>query len=190
MSISRMRIGAGALKARKVGRPPGPGTRPLLAGIRKSLFDILSPRLPGAQVLDAFAGTGSFGLEALSRGAESAVLVELDATAVRFLRESAATLGVAPRARIVAGEAGAVMRGMAEAGDRFGIVMLDPPFAQDRAPELLGAAAGVLAPGGIVVLRLPTHRRLPAGAASLVLVRNNRYGISGVGFYERDKEQA
>ena len=184
-----MRIGAGALKARKVGRPPGPGTRPLLAGIRKSLFDILSPRLAGAHVLDAFAGTGSFGLEALSRGADLAVMVELDPTAVRFLKESAATLGVAARARVVAGEAGATMRGMAEAGDRFGIVMLDPPFGQDRAPELLIAADGVLAPGGVVVLRLPAHRRLPAGAHDLALVRHNRYGVSSVGFYERGKER-
>ena len=186
--ISKLRIGAGALKARPVGREPGPGTRPLLAGIRKSLFDILGPRLPGAAVLDVFAGTGSFGLEALSRGAASAVLVEMDHEAVRWLKESVATLGLGDRARIVPAEAGATLRALAAAGERFGVVMLDPPFAQDRAAELLAGAAGVLAPGGIVVLRLPVHRRLPAGADALALVRHNRYGVSGVGFYEREGE--
>lgn len=183
---SRIRIGGGALNRKAVGPAPGGGTRPLLARIKKSLFDILSPDLAAARVLDAFAGTGAFGLEALSRGAASAVLVELDAGACTALRRSVGELGLAGRARVLQAEAGATLRAFAAAGDRFRVVFLDPPFAQDRAAELLAAAAGVLDPGGTAVLRLPVHRRLPAGGDGLTLVRHNRYGISSVGFYRKE----
>ncbi len=183
-----MRIGGGALKRRSVGGGPQPGTRPLLARIRKSLFDILGPGLKGARVLDAFAGTGSFGLEAVSRGAAEAVLVEMNPAACGALREAARGLGVGDRVRVVQADVEAALRSLAGEENRFGVVLLDPPFALERSAELLAGAAGVVAPHGTVMLRLPVARRLPPGANGLTLIRHNRYGISAVGFYRAKGE--
>src|SRR5207253_6292631 len=96
-----MRIIAGAYKGRRLATPRGATTRPTADQVRIALLDTLMPWLPGARVLDLFAGAGSVGLEALSRGAAHATLVERDARAVDALRVNVATLGVETAARVI-----------------------------------------------------------------------------------------
>src|SRR5436853_753972 len=97
-----MRIIAGEFRGRKLLPPEGLVTRPVTDRVKQSLFDILTPLLPDARVYDCFAGTGTMGLECLSRGAASAVFFEADRSAVARLRKNIAALGVEDRGRVIA----------------------------------------------------------------------------------------
>lgn len=181
-----LRILSGEFRGRSLTESRAKGVRPPLARARRSLLDALAPRIPGARVLDVFAGTGSLGLECLSRGAASAVLVEGDGAAAKALKLSIADLGLATRARVVRADAFSALRRLGESGPAFELAFLDPPFADERGPEILALAAPVMEPGGMVMLRHPAGRPLPAKAGALVLVRTIRYGASTAGLYDKE----
>ncbi len=175
-----MRIVAGEFRGRRLVAPRGTATRPTSDRVRESLFSILGP-LDGEAVLDLFAGTGALGVEALSRGAASVVAVECDRSAVRAIRTNADALDLGDRLRVVARGWREGLRAEAEAGRRFDLVLVDPPY--DLMPTLtldLGPAiAAVLAPGGVVVLEhargaMMGVRGLPDIAVSRETTR--RYG--------------
>ena len=125
-----LRIIAGEHRGRLIEAPPGEGTRPMLDRVREALFSTLAAQLgerfEGSRVLDLFAGSGSLGLEALSRGAASARLVERDAKVVRVLRENVATLRLVERAHIVGADA--LASASWGASERYDIVFFDPPY--------------------------------------------------------------
>jgi len=180
-----VRIGSGGMRGRAIATPAGKGTRPLLARIKKSLFDILRPRLPGARILDVFAGSGTFGIEALSQGAASAVLVESDRAAARLITGNAERLGVADRISVVLGDGANAMRDLSGGGGAFEVIFLDPPFSLDLDIQLLEAAGSLLDPEGVAVIRIPSKRALPSAAGNLALAREKVYGVSRLGFYRR-----
>jgi len=134
-----MRIIAGALKGRRLTTPKGDTTRPTADQVRIALMDTLMPRLPGARVLDLFAGTGALGLEALSRGAAAATFVEQDAKALAILRANVDALGAAEAVRIVKGDALKYARGLG-AGS-FDLAFADPPYGKGLARALAEAFA-------------------------------------------------
>lgn len=129
----RLRIVAGKWRSRLLEIVDEPGLRPTPERIRETLFNWLAPRIEGANCLDLFAGTGVLGLEALSRGAARAVLVEKSRRAADRLQSSIDALG-ANDARLVRGDALEFLHQWQ--GEPFDIVFLDPPFAADLLPEL------------------------------------------------------
>jgi 16S rRNA (guanine966-N2)-methyltransferase len=155
-----VRISAGRFKGRAL--PAAGGARPAPGRLKTSLFSVLADRLEGAHVLDVCAGVGALGLEALSRGAASVVLVERDARAVRALLAWLADAGVGAEARVLRRDA---LRGALPPGP-FDLVFLDPPFAlwadEGLARDLLGRALTVLARGGLLVVKLPGRQEIPA----------------------------
>jgi len=129
------RIIAGEFGGRRLAVPPGNTTRPTADRVREAWMSILAPRLPGAIVLDLFAGSGALGLEAVSRGAESAVFVERSIKALDLIRRNIDLLGVADRIRIVRGDA---LRFAAELGaGAYDVAFADPPYADDAAERLV-----------------------------------------------------
>ncbi len=180
-----MRIIAGSLKGRRLSSPSWEGLRPTSDKLRETLFNILAPRISGAQVLDGYAGTGALGIEALSRGAARVVFVERDRRAEALIEENLARCGIAEGYAIIRGSAVRVfdtLRGQA-ASHPFDIVLLDPPY--DEPPDRVIAAAGdVLAQDGIVVLEHARKRRAPEAAGRLVRAREGRAGDSALAFYE------
>ncbi len=157
-----MRIIAGEFRGRKLLGPLSDTTRPITDRVKQSLFDILAPMMARAVVYDCFAGTGSMGLESLSRGAAEAVFFERDRTAVARLKRNIDTLGMNVRARIVSRDIfqwfASAEACPSEAG-HADVIFLDPPYrfltAQADDLRLLGSrlAACHLAPGGVVVFR-------------------------------------
>jgi 16S rRNA (guanine(966)-N(2))-methyltransferase RsmD len=184
--MGRMRIGAGGMRGRRLRAPVGTGTRPVLARIKKSVFDLLQPRMKGARVLDLFAGAGTFGLEALSRGAASVVLVEKGGQALAAIRDNVHALDKGAVAKVVPADAFALPEGFGGGAAGFDIMFIDPPFADSRDGELLEIAARLLGPRGVVVLRVPVGRALASRHAGLVMAREKLYGESRVGFYRRE----
>jgi 16S rRNA (guanine(966)-N(2))-methyltransferase RsmD len=188
-----LRIGSGVLRGRRLATPGA--SRPPLALLRKSLFDILAPRLPGARILDVYAGSGSLGLESVSRGAARVDFVEESGEACRILADNVARTGLAGTAaascpascRVICREALVGMRELEKAEVMYDVVFLDPPFADERDGELLSAASRLVEPGGVVILRIPARRTLPPVRDALRLIRHNRYGASLVGVYAREE---
>jgi 16S rRNA (guanine966-N2)-methyltransferase len=185
------RIVAGTARGIRL-EAPGPATRPLADRVKQTLFAILQPDLPGAAVLDLFAGSGAAGLEALSRGAAHATFVERDASAAAVIATNLGRTHLAgERARIVRAEAIAWLRsaGAAAAGP-FDIVVLDPPYAET---ELLAAALAAvephLAPGARVVAKHFWRDPPPAAVGLLASERERRFGETMLTFYRRQEDR-
>jgi 16S rRNA (guanine966-N2)-methyltransferase len=176
-----MRIIAGAAKGRRLEAPTS-GTRPLTGRVKEALFSILGERVPGASVLDLYAGSGSFGLEALSRGAASVVFVERDGEAVEVLERNAAAVGLGGEVRV-----SDVATFLAGAGPGFDLVLVDPPYAMEDAEvdTVLKLVGERLSEGGTVAV----HRRVggPAPEAdNLRLTDRRRYGDTELWLYEKE----
>jgi 16S rRNA (guanine(966)-N(2))-methyltransferase RsmD len=178
-----MRIIAGSLKGRRLKAPTWDGLRPTSDKLRETLFNILAPRIGGARVLDAYAGTGAAGLEALSRGAASVTFVERDARAQALIADNLAHCGVADGYVIIRADMARALDELRAAGLTFDIALLDPPYDQSADREL-AALADLLAPGGVAVLEHPRRRAAPEGAGSLRRTRNVVSGDSALTFYE------
>ena len=156
----RLRIVAGNWRSRLLDIADVEGLRPTSERVRETLFNWLAPRIHGARCLDLFAGTGALGLEALSRGARSALFVERSAVAARQLRKNIDLLD-AEGARVCQMNASDYLQ--EEKSDRFDIVFLDPPFAEDLLSETcrLLAERGLLAEKAVVYLELARDQDMP-----------------------------
>ena len=133
-------------------------TRPITDRVKQSLFDILTPRIEGARVYDLFAGTGSMGLESLSRGASQATFFEADRSAVQRLKQNIAALGVEDRAKVIAGDLFKWFEGSA-GEEKADLIFVDPPyrFLTERPEALRGLAERIarcdLAVDGLLIFR-------------------------------------
>ena len=168
-----MRIIAGAWRGRTIEAPPGTGTRPTSDRAREGLFSMLTSRLgtfEDLQVADLFAGTGSFGLEALSRGAAHCTFVETDRAALEALRRNVAKLDAAGRADIRALDATRF------GGGPFHLVLLDPPYGSGLGEKAIAnlIETGSLSPGCLIALE--TGRGEPIHIPGLAEVADRTYG--------------
>ncbi|MEU7006825.1 16S rRNA (guanine(966)-N(2))-methyltransferase RsmD [Streptomyces sp. NPDC046332] len=183
------RVIAGTAGGRRLAVPPGNGTRPTSDRAREGLFstwESLLGTLHGARVADLYAGSGAIGLEALSRGASHALLVEADARAARTVRENIRTLGL-PGAELRTGKAEQIVTGPAPA-DPFDLVFLDPPYAvsDDDLREILLTlrSGGWIADDAVVTVERSTRGGEFAWPAGFTSLRARRYG-EGTFWYGR-----
>lgn len=168
-----MRIIGGEARGRRLRAVPGSGTRPTADRVRQSLFDLLGQRMDGLAILDLYAGTGALALEALSRGATSAVLVESDARACGVIFHNLEALGFGARCRVLRGELPGALSQLR--GSKFDLVFSDPPYALRAAQPTVDALTGsdLLAPGARVVLEMDRREPLPSG---LTIADDRQYG--------------
>jgi 16S rRNA (guanine966-N2)-methyltransferase len=193
-----IRIIAGTLKGRRLETPNWEGLRPTSDRLRETLFNVLAPRIAGARFLDAFAGTGAVGIEALSRGAAAVTFVEQDRRALRLIEGNLERCGVKDRYAIIrAGfaefspnEAGAPV--LSEAGavapaesKGFDLLFLDPPYGQAELVESLEAAAPLVGPGSLLVIEHAWRDEAPVEVSGLRRTRQLRSGDSALSFYDR-----
>jgi len=180
-----MRLTGGLDRGRRLIAPRGGQTRPTGAKVREALFNILGPP-PDGSVLDLYAGTGALGIEALSRGAVSAVFVERDHGALVALRRNLRELGVEERSTVVPTDVCSALRKLdaAKPNPRFSWVFLDPPYAKESAgvlAELSGSQ--LLTPCAVVVLEHDRRHPPPASAGGLFLTDRRQYGDTELSFY-------
>jgi 16S rRNA (guanine966-N2)-methyltransferase len=180
-----MRVLAGALKGQRLVTPKGRRTRPTADQVRIACLDTLMPYLEAGPFLDLFAGAGGVGIEALSRGAPSAVFVERDRQAVAALEDNIARLGLADRSRLLREDVSRAVLALGREGLRFGVVFLDPPYASsDAAPALEEISRGdCLLPGAVVVAQHPTKAPPPAAPGILTLWKDRRFGETTLTFF-------
>lgn len=173
-----MRVVAGTARGRQIEAPPGQATRPTTDRVRESIFNALGSldAVEGARVLDAFAGSGALGIEALSRGATHCTFVEADRRAMAVVRRNVERLGLADRASFVPGDALAVA-----ARVDADLALCDPPYAFDQWPRLLAAL-----PSALVVIE--SDRVIDPGQDWETL-RSRTYGGTVVVFARRVRPQ-
>lgn len=183
-----MRVVAGRLRSRAIDAPKGTSTRPTSDRVRESLFAVLGD-LVGARVLDLYAGSGALGIEAVSRGAARAVLVEAARPALAVIAKNVATLGIGDVVRVVSRKVGQSAGALAGDGP-FDLVLVDPPYADvpsgvlARELEPLLRARWLLADDARVVLEHATRDAAPT-LAGLELVDERRWGDTAVAIYAR-----
>jgi 16S rRNA (guanine966-N2)-methyltransferase len=182
-----MRILAGEFYGRRLKSPAGSHTRPTLGRVREALFNILAPRMFSARFLDLYAGVGTIGLEALSRGCSRVVFVEGDTHIGRVLRANVEHLDPAgERTEVIAGEAVAVVRRLSQRPERFQVVFLDPPYRASETERWTREAhlAELLAPNGVAVLQHDRKWLAPEQWAGCRKFRDRDYGTTTLSFYE------
>jgi len=180
------RIIAGRGKGRRLKTPPGLETRPTAARLRQTLFDILAPVLPGCRFLDAFAGSGAIGLEALSRGAARVVFVDASAPAIVAIRDNVAVLAAAGGAvQVLRQDARIALAALADSGVRFDVIYLDPPYDSTLYEEALEIVSDMrlLQEGGVAVAEHFHKRALPETIGRLARTRSVRVGDHLLSFY-------
>lgn len=180
-----MRVIAGQFKGRRLTAPSWDGLRPTSDKLRETLFNILAPRVEGARVIDAYAGTGAVGIEALSRGAAHVTFIERDRRAIALIELNLAGCGVKQGYTIECGDVASVL-GRTPRDAECDLVLLDPPYdiEADTVTEALMAAAGRIGSDGLVVLERAS-RREPTAPDGLSRVRDVPSGDSTLSFFRR-----
>lgn len=175
-----MRIVAGTARGTKLESPKGMRTRPTLERVKEGMFSTLQFQLPGAVVLDLFAGSGQLGLEALSRGASRCTFVDEDRAACNLVRKNAESAGLEKSAHIICGDSVGMLKRVDE---KYDLVLLDPPYNFGKLDKLLCQAAPVCVPGGIIMCETGRENGLPDNIPGLVLKKQYKYGDVLVGKY-------
>ena len=183
-----MRIIAGEKRSRVLTAPDGMDTRPTADKVREALFNILSSKVWDADVLDLYAGSGALSLEALSRGAKSAVLVDKDRKALNAIRKNIEALGYAGKTRVLPVPDTAALAQLSRENAKFDLIFLDPPYIMNTA-DVCGILLreGLLAKDGMIVIE---HRKdtPPVPPPGFEITDTRHYGIAGLMFLKQKNE--
>lgn len=197
-----MRVVTGEAKGRKLKAPKTTGTRPIIDRVKTALFDILSVRVEDARFLDLFAGTGSVGIEALSRGAAKATFIEMSHSVLKLIRENLRITGLADRAETLHADAFKFIQAQATAQSsadnirrEYDIIYVAPPQYHEMAARALALldSSPLVAETGLVIIQIHPKERTGVAAVPLTrlkLIDERRYGSTLLMFYETDKEQS
>jgi len=182
-----IRVISGAYKGKRLRKVPSLLVRPMPDKLKTALFNILRDEIRGRAVLDGFSGTGSIGIEALSRGADSAVFVEHFGPAASVLRHNVAKVGAEGRSRVVFEEFNRAVIRLAKEKASFDLIFLDPPYKllEERNPLKVIRKRGILRPGGLIVLR--RHFKTRFEGRFFELVRSVTLGDDTLDFYKEEK---
>jgi 16S rRNA (guanine966-N2)-methyltransferase len=193
-----MRIIAGLYKGRVLLPPPAASvTRPITGQVKKSLFGMLGEDLTGQSVLDLYCGTGTLGIEALSRGAERCCFAENDWRVIERLRRNIQDVGAAARSTVWAGDVEQRLAGWLAALEwSADVAFVDPPYADTRVwdwprigESIFAPLAGKMAADGVAVLRLPTEVEMPEAVGPMKVFRRREYGGMAVALMAKEQKQ-
>ncbi len=174
-----MRIIAGKANRRKLETLPGEEiTRPTSERVKEGLFSAIQFKIAGKKVLDLFAGSGQLALEALSRGADSAVLIDSSVEAVEIIKKNARNTNLIKQCRISRMDYSEFLKSATSKGEKFDIIFLDPPYAKDMKNEIVKkvSRSGILADDALIICETDKDCFDEEGAYGLSLVKKYRYG--------------
>ncbi|RKY43277.1 MAG: 16S rRNA (guanine(966)-N(2))-methyltransferase RsmD [Candidatus Makaraimicrobium thalassicum] len=172
-----MRIIGGKYRGRRIKQPGFAAVRPTKDRIREAVFNIIAAKVPGAGVLDIFAGSGAYGLEALSRGAEKALFVEKNRRCGRAIGENIRLLGAEERARIITGDVFKSMELLAKSGQSFDLAFSDPPYNRGMAKKTLIIINhyDILKPAGLLIIEHHRAEDIPEVEGNVSIFKQKTY---------------
>lgn len=179
-----MRVITGSARGAKLKTLEGLATRPTSDRVKEAIFNILQFDLEGRRVLDLFAGSGQLAIEALSRGADYAVLVDQSAEAVKIIKDNLKKVRFDQTASVFQSD---YMRFLSTTREKFDIILLDPPYAENFLENALRKISeiDILTEGGIIVCERPREKVLPATVGDLICSKDYLYGKTAVNLYTR-----
>ena len=180
-----MRVITGKARGVQLKTPEGMLTRPTADRVKEALFSIINFDLPGAAVLDLFGGTGQLGIEALSRGAKSAVFVDQREDACKIIRENLRRTKLESQARVIRSDYLDYLR---RSREKFDIILLDPPYAEVFLENALKCITeiDILQSGGIIVAERPVEKELPFEFEGFTRSKDYKYGKILLTIYRKD----
>lgn len=179
-----MRVIAGTLRGAKLKTLDGLATRPTTDRVKEAIFNIIQFDIEGRRILDLFAGSGQLAIEALSRGAKHAVLVDQSRDAIRVIRENIEKVKMNQRAEVLQSD---YLRYLTVIKQKFDIIFLDPPYAENFLENALQKISeiDILAEGGIIICERPREKLLPPCVGGLIRSKDYCYGKIAVNLYTR-----
>ena len=184
-----MRIIAGSARGLKLKPPKGLAIRPTTDRVKESVFNILAAKLPDALVADFFAGTGNLGIEALSRGAASAVFVDASQVSMSLLKENVGKARFSDKAEYLKTDVLVAIDRLVQNGRRFTLIFCDPPYNKGMVSAVLHRldSRNLLESGGMIVIEHSKHEIIPADLTNLMLKRTERYGETLISFLAQNE---
>ena len=180
-----MRVITGTARGVPLATLPGEEVvRPTSQRVKEAMFRAIQFEIAGQAALDAFAGSGQLGIEALSRGAESCLFLERDGGALKMIAKNLERCKMTDRARLLPADALQYLRRTA---DTFGLIFLDPPYGSDLLGQAIPIAAERLSPGGLLVCEAGAKESLPERCGSTALRKEYRHGRTKICVYQRDE---
>ena len=181
-----MRVITGKARGVQLKTPDGMNTRPTTDRVKEALFSIIHFDIPGATVLDLFAGTGQLGIEALSRGASGAVFVDVSNDACNLVKENLKRTKLQSCAQVIRAE---YMQYLRNCKQKFGIIFLDPPYTEEFLEKSLNLITeiDILQSGGIIVTERPLGKSLTGDFAGYSRSKDYKYGKIILTIFHKDE---
>jgi 16S rRNA (guanine966-N2)-methyltransferase len=182
-----MRIIAGSAKGKSIKCRDGFDTRPTTDRVKESLFSMIAPYISEAKVLDLFSGTGNIALEAISRGASRAVMIEKEKDALRVIIENVNSLGFEDQCRAYKNETLRALTILGKKNEKFDIIFLDPPYKDNVCTKVIEkiAETGILAKNGLIIAEHHILEDMEEAISEFKKVDERRYGKKELSFYTR-----
>ncbi|WP_410208186.1 16S rRNA (guanine(966)-N(2))-methyltransferase RsmD [Fusobacterium sp.] len=182
-----MRIIAGDAKNRRLKTRKGRDTRPTLGSMKESLFSIIAPYVEDSRFLDLFSGSGNISLEALSRGAKKAIMIEKDSEALRYLIENINSLGFEDRCRAYKNDVFRAIEILGRKGEKFDIIFMDPPYKDELCTKVMRAIEKqeLLADGGLIICEHHLFEDMSDEIGEFKKADERKYGKKCITFYTR-----
>lgn len=178
-----MRVITGSARGRNLITLEGEDVRPTTDRVKEALFSIIQFEIEGRKVLDLFSGSGQLGIEALSRGAEKAVFVDSSKKSLEVTKKNLENTGLLSGAVLVNRESISYLRSV---GEKFDIVLLDPPYKSGLLQKALGEMDSIVSPGGVVICEAPKDEELPEEIGSRFQSKKYNYGKISLTVYRTD----
>lgn len=185
-----MRVISGSAKGRPLKAVPGNSTRPTTDKVKESLFSIIGPYFDGGHVLDLFAGTGGLGIEALSRGMEHGVFIDMEHKSIEVVKSNLQAAALIDKAEVYRNEAGRALKVLAKRESSFDLVFLDPPYRMKNGIALMQEMheRGLLRDDATIVLEFESGHDYPTEEEHFVGVRQAVYGDTTIHVYRYESE--
>ena len=185
-----LRVIAGLAKGHKLTTLKGDITRPTMDKVKGAIFNMIAPRIQDAEVLDLFAGSGSLGIEALSRGAKTAVFVDRNRQSVNVIKKNLEYTKLEGNAIIINEEVDKIYNILPKGLTKFDIIFMDPPYNKNFVQKTLIflESNDILKERGVIIVEHSKQDELPKRVGNLEKVRDRQYGITVISFYEYKRE--
>ena len=182
-----MRIIAGEFRGRKIKQPESAEVRPTKDRIRESVFNMIAELVPDCRVLDLFAGSGAYGLEALSRGAREAVFVEKGKENSEVIKENIRTLDVGDRSKVITSDVFRILEGLKGEKEAFDLVFVDPPYSKNMAKKTLLKVNhyDILNHSGLLIIEHHKNEPLPGSEGDVSILKEKTYGNIIISVYSK-----
>ncbi|MBU5346487.1 16S rRNA (guanine(966)-N(2))-methyltransferase RsmD [Paenibacillus lautus] len=186
-----MRVVSGSAKGRPLKSVPGTSTRPTTDKVKESIFSMIGPYFEGGALLDLFAGTGGLGIEALSRGMDRAVFIDVEPKSISTIKDNLKAARLEDSAEVYRNDAGRALKALEKRGYSFDLVFLDPPYRFKNGDELMldMAERGLLQDSAVVVLEYESSYNYPEKFGDFCCFRTAKYGETAISIYRYDTAQ-